>query len=67
MSEYDKKSNAPCGLNEKFDASCSPYVICKSVLPGIEHRPIGRLPRRDHESPPFSLDDALCSQEEQGE
>lgn len=35
--------------------------VCKSVFEGYEHRIIKQFPRRDHESPPASIDEIAFS------
>lgn len=48
-----------CYVSEKYE-KVSTYV-CKSVIEGCEHRFVKRIPRRDHESPPFSIDEVASS------
>jgi hypothetical protein len=35
--------------------------VCKSIVEGCEHRFVNRIPRRDHESPPASIDEIAFS------
>lgn len=37
--------------------------VCKSIVEGCEHRIVVRVPRRDHESPPASIDEIASSVE----
>jgi hypothetical protein len=46
-------------VSEKYE-KVSTYV-CKSVVEGCEHRFVKRIPRRDHESPPASIDEIAFS------
>jgi|GEM_PF-3852346 len=48
-------------VSEKY-GKLSNYV-CKSIIEGCEHRIIVRIPRRDHESPPASIDEIAFSTE----
>ncbi len=48
-------------VSEKYE-KVSTYV-CKSVVEGCEHRFVKRIPRRDHESPPMSIDEIAFSVE----
>lgn len=48
-------------VSEKYEQT-STYV-CKSIVEGCEHRIVVRVPRRDHESPPASIDEIAFSVE----